>query len=175
MGWLTVLVYFLSAGLAGLVYSRRSLVQLNSRSSGFWLGIGIVLLFLGVNKQLDLQSLFTQWGRCLAMEHGWYAMRRGVQYGFLALLFGSIVVFVVAIAVRLRGELNKNALALAGMGFVLVFVFARAASFHHLDVAINADIVGFRINWLLELAGPLMVDLAALRLLISSRKRANFC
>jgi hypothetical protein len=46
---------------------------------------------------------------------------------------------------------------------VVVFVVTRAASFHHVDILISTTVLGVRMNWLLELPGPLLVAVVALR------------
>ena len=60
---------------------------------------------LGVNKQLDLQTLFTQLARDLAMAQGWYEERRRYQVAFIiaiGLLGGQILDELVALALHER-------------------------------------------------------------------------
>ena len=61
VGWVTVVVY---AAVAFLCLSARNNVAMHEgrRVRTLWLGLGILLVILGINKQLDLQSLFTQVG-----------------------------------------------------------------------------------------------------------------
>jgi len=58
MGWFTVFAYFFTAyksrGAARVL--RSSL--LGSRETVLWFGLALLLMFLGINKQLDLQSFF---------------------------------------------------------------------------------------------------------------------
>jgi hypothetical protein len=42
-------------------------------------------------------------------------------------------------------------------------VVVRAASFHHVDVLLGSTAAGIKLNWLLELPGPTLVALVALR------------
>jgi hypothetical protein len=158
MGWVTVAVYLLAAAMTGRVARA-------ARAEGgawrLWAALALVLLALGVNKQLDLQSLFTQVGRDLAMAQGWYAQRRWVQGGFIALLgLGAL-----AVAWWLRRELREPAQRLAGLGLcvLLAFVVMRAASFHHMDELINLRLGGVRMNWVLELSGLFIILVAAWR------------
>ena len=70
-GWITVALYFIAC-----VSCRRTMVTvLSPRSSeqfdGFiWRGIAIMFFLLGINKQLDLQSAFTEIGRMIAASEG---------------------------------------------------------------------------------------------------------
>ena len=80
MGWVIVGVYAATA-LAALTLALRNAFHGPgaTRERIFWAGIGIVLAFLAVNKQLDLQSLMTAIGRCHAQLAGWYDDRATVQ------------------------------------------------------------------------------------------------
>lgn len=163
MGWLTVLVY-LVAGVLSLRAARAMAEDaLSRRERLFWIVAGAVMLFLAVNKQLDLQSLVTMIGRCHAQLAGWYNDRRAVQKLFILLVAAGGLGAVGLLALLLRGILNRVWLALLGLGFVCLFVVIRAASFHHVDILISSTVLGFKMNWALELPGPLMVILVALR------------
>lgn len=163
VGWLTVLVY-LVAGVLSLRAARAMAEDaLSRRERLFWAIAGAVMLFLAVNKQLDLQSLVTMIGRCHAQLAGWYNDRRAVQKLFILLVAAGGLGAVGLLALLLRGILNRVWLALLGLGFVCLFVAIRAASFHHVDILISSTVLGFKMNWALELPGPLMVILVALR------------
>ncbi|WP_333815034.1 isopropylmalate isomerase [Tabrizicola sp.] len=163
MGWLTVFVYAL-AGVATVAAARAMAADpLSRRERLFWGGAAAVMLFLAVNKQLDLQTLLTMIGRCHAQLAGWYDDRRAVQKLFILAVAGGGVLSLGVLALVLRGILGRVWAALLGLGFVCVFVVIRAASFHHVDLLISGTALGVRINWLLELPGPLLVILVALR------------
>ena len=49
----------------------------------FWGLVTLAMLFLGVNKELDLQWMLTAAGRCLSQLHGWYEERRLFQRDFI--------------------------------------------------------------------------------------------
>lgn len=163
MGWVTVLVY-----LAASVAAARAAMALGTggadgRERRFWWIASGLLLFLAVNKQLDLQSLVTMLGRCHAELAGWYENRRVVQREFILAVAVAGVVALGLLAWLLRGILGRVWVALLGLGFVVVFVVTRAASFHHVDILISTTVLGVRMNWLLELPGPLLVAVVALR------------
>lgn len=160
MGWVTVLVY-----LASAVSSARAALALQNdrRERRFWWIACAVLLFLALNKQLDLQSLLTMVGRCHASLAGWYEERRAVQRAFVLAVAGGGVVALVLLALLLRGILRRVWAALLGLAFVCGFVVIRAASFHHVDVLIGTSALGVKVNWLLELPGPLLVLAVGMR------------
>lgn len=164
MGWLTVVVYLLAA--VASVRAARLVAEADAharRERVFWTIAAAIMLFLAVNKQLDLQSLFTMVGRCHAQLAGWYDRRYVIQEIFiLSVAVGGVVVLGLLVLL-LRGTLHRVWPALLGMAFVCAFVLIRAASFHHVDGLLGSWAMGMKINWLLELPGPLLVAIVALR------------
>jgi len=112
-----------------------------------------VLLLLGINKQLDLQTALTEIGRMMARSEGWYGMRRAVQLVFILgvavfgwWLFRSVLLLA-------RGNLHQMRSVLLGTVFLLCFVTIRATSFHHVDRLLGLHLGGVKLNALLELGG----------------------
>lgn len=163
VGWITVLVYLLAALAAGRAARRLTGPDpLLRRERRFWIIVAGLMLMLSLNKQLDLQSLLTMIARCHAQLSGWYDKRRLVQEVFIiGVALGGLAALGV-LTLLLRGILGRVWLALAGLCFVCVFVVVRAASFHHVDVIIGGSVGGMRVNWLLELPGPILISLVAL-------------
>lgn len=164
MGWLTVALYLLAAVACAIAASRGTFpARTSSRERLFWWFAAGVLMLLAINKQLDLQSLLTSVARCLAMNQGWYEDRRAVQVWFVGVVAAVGGLGIVALGFLLRNTFARTGLAVAGLGFVCVFVAIRAASFHHVDTLIDGRLFGLRLNWLLEMPGPLIVLVAAIR------------
>jgi hypothetical protein len=164
MGWLTVAVYLAASWMsARAALGQTAPTPADRRERLFWWIAAVVLLILGVNKQLDLQSAITAIGRCHAQLAGWYENRRAVQQAFIILVAASGMILLGGLVVLLRGILGRVWLALLGLVFVCLFVVIRAASFHHMDVLIGSTVAGLRLNWVLELPGPLIVLVVAWR------------
>ena len=168
MGWVTVLAYFVAAllclGCASL-RNDRAPKPLQQQHRWGWLSFALILVLLGINKQLDLQSLLTVIGRNLVRLEGWGDYKRVIQALFLlTLVASSIFVYGWAIA-RFRWFYRHYRLAFLGMAFLILFILARAASFHHFDWFIGVEILGMRINWILELGGIFCITLSAANLL----------
>lgn len=133
--------------------SQRSMKQL-------WLLITVTVCALGINKQLELQTLAIQTVRDRAYAHGWYGRRREYQVAFiLAVILVGVIGTTLAV-VWLRGVFRRVWLAIAGISMLVVFVIVRAASFHYVDKVLALGSV--RINHLLELSGIGMIAVAAL-------------
>ena len=124
-------------------------------------GLALAMLFLAINKQLDLQSWLTMTLKEHALVHGWYQDRRSYQSLFIGGLgvFGLLLMGVLFWSVRERWR--DFLIAGFGFGFLLVFVMARATSFHQIDAMINTSIVGFSLNGLFELTGIFLVGYGA--------------
>lgn len=164
MGWLTVAVYLAAALASGLAARRLAGAEgLDGRERRFWILAAGLMLALALNKQLDLQSLLTMIARCHAQLAGWYEARRRVQEEFILAVAVGGVAMLGMLAVLMRGILGRIWLALVGLGFVCGFVVVRAASFHHVDLALGSTLAGIRLNWLLEVPGPTLVALVAMR------------
>jgi hypothetical protein len=161
VGWLTVAAYFFTAWRC-----RSAALRISKRMAGlgearrerlFWFVVAVLFALLGLNKQLDLQSLLTEVGRLLARSEGWYEDRRPVQYAFIAVV-AAVGIAGAAFGVFLVRRATHGAkIAAAGTALVTAFVVIRAASFHHFDEFIDSELLGLRANWLLELTGIAVV------------------
>ena len=160
VGWLTVVGYF-AAAAACLRAARRDAAR-TGRRSAFWLGLFALAAFLGVNKQLDLQSLLTQTARDLLREAGLYDRRQTYQAAFIgAVAVGCLGLLAAALRLT-RGDPARK-LAAGGLVFLLGFVTVRAASFHHVDALLGSTVGGLRWNWVFELAGIALLAAGAFR------------
>ncbi len=158
MGWLTVGSYFVCAFIAFMtaVIGKKSDGQILS----FWGTIGLLMTALGINKQLDLQSLVPEIGRQIARAGGFFEYRRYIQFWSI-LFFGiSLCALFFFFVMRYRHLFSKFRLAFIGLFFLLCFIIIRAASFHHIDALLDSRIWGAKMNWILELTGIYLTALA---------------
>ena len=178
LGWFTVFAYFAAAAPCWLAWRHeRNFTRdpLTARAAAFlrphvWLGLSVLLVLLGFNKQLDLQSAIGWYGRRIATYQGWYEYRRILQGIFVVLLALGCLAGAGALAWHLRASLRRYLPALLGTIFLLGFIVIRAASFHHVDVALADDSAGIRFNGILELGGIAAVAGAALVILKRERQ-----
>lgn len=155
--WLVVVLY----GAGVFLTFAAAQAAANSRDRAFWLCASAVLLLLGLNKQLDLQTVTLDVVRDSARAHGWYAQRRAAQALFLIVLGIALAALSVAMIVWLSGTGPMIRLAAVGILLLLIFIMLRAASFHHIDAWLRVDVSGLRRGWWLELAGIAFVGLSA--------------
>lgn len=166
LGWTAVAAYLIAAALC--VVTARTADRADRQ---IWLILACILALLAGNKQLDLQSVFTQLARELAMAGGWYERRRQAQLAFLAALALAGAVILATIAVRMRGSRTGLKLALVGLACLFLFVLGRAASFHHVDAALGWDVGPLKFTIVPELIGSLLIGAGAVR--AGRSKRAN--
>ena len=166
MGWFTVVAYFITALLCLISALPHRLVlplQRVSQIRWLWGFFAILLLLLGINKQLDLQSLVTVVGKELALSQGWYQQRRMVQTQFILGIVIAALLLVSVIGRAIYAERQSYRLALLGLMFLSCFIVIRASSFHHIDALIGWQVVGLRMNWILEIGGIACIAIAAIR------------
>jgi hypothetical protein len=159
LGWLTVAAYAAAAFVCYRLRGRFSAEAdgLRRKERRYWGIMAGILLFLCINKQLDLQTAMTELLRGMAREEGWYAIRRWFQVAFIAILaLGFPVAAVILFRVVRRFPRSAR---VAGLGLILIaiFVLIRAASFHHIDRLLGARVLHFKLNWILELGGIAVV------------------
>lgn len=160
-GWLTVAVYLLAFGLSALVAWRGR----GKPGNLFWTGTAALLLFLALNKQLDLQTALTAFGRCVSHAQGWWEYRRPVQLAFILVMLVAMVWAMRRVKAQMnRRLLRQNRLALTGLGILCAFVLMRAVGFHLVDSLIGLRIAGIPLNFVLENIGLILIAINAFRL-----------
>jgi hypothetical protein len=185
VGWLTVAAYATAASLAARAFAaaRRAEVRFrpdepdaarDQRSmKHLWLLITITMLLLGLNKQLDLQTLLIQEVRDRAYAHAWYDDRRRYQVDFILVMSAVAVLFAIVMSLRLRRVLRRVIVAVAGLGLLVLFVLVRASSFHYVDRALSLGGT-FTVNSIVELSGIGLIIGAAVQWQAAERSRLSY-
>jgi hypothetical protein len=165
-GWSVVAAYVMAAACcARAARARRQTGPEERRLAVIWWLLAFGLLFLGINKQLNLQTLLIDLGRQAARAGGWYARDKArlAQMIFsVAFVLAGLAAFGFVLA-RFRRFFARNPWALTGVVVLLLFVLIRAASINHLleRGGLNQD--DKRWTWLLEIGGSACLALAALQ------------
>ncbi len=182
LGWLTFAAYGIAAALCWRAQrvSARAAARAGADATGearqqrlvgrWWLGLGILMLLLGLNKQADLQTLMTVIGKDLARAQGWYASRARVQTSFVVLFSTLLACGVLALLITLRGVLDRIGPALLGLASILLFIALRALALHALRNSPPADWPDTL--WPVELAGIGLVVWNASRASRTKARRA---
>ncbi|MBP1654877.1 MAG: hypothetical protein H6Q28_1433 [Bacteroidetes bacterium] len=173
IGWITVAGYLVAAWLCYRVSIGHSPDAGNVRSTAWrerrlWRVLGGVLVALGLNKQLDLQSAVTEALRIVAREQGWYRFTRDYQSAFIELL--AIVTLTGTGGLVAFTWKRSRSVKIAGLGLCCLgaFVLLRAASFHHMDALIHGRVLSLKLDRIMELGGIGVVGLGAAQRLVQS-------
>lgn len=167
-GWFIAAAYF----GAGILCARAAMrVEHLSASAErkfphdrhFWMSAFCIFTILGVNKQLDLQSLLTEVGRAAAKAQNWYEERQRYRAAFVAVMTVMGTLVLSSLFWQLRRSSSAVKLALLGLTVTFMFIVVRAASFHHLDSWPGRRVLGTTWNRVFELAGIVIVATAATR------------
>jgi hypothetical protein len=169
LGWVATVGYFVGAALCAVCAFGRHSAAANDahrrQERVVWRILTVAVLLLGVNKQLDLQTLFTQTGRDVAHEQGWFEHRRNVQLVFVVVLASVVGALMAWLGWAMRGVWRQQWLAGVGLTLLAAFALSRAGLFHHADEALGAPMTASWVKWLPELAGiACIVAAAAMRL-----------
>jgi hypothetical protein len=142
-GWLVTAGYIVTV-LACFRAAKQSRGGAGSDAefSRVWRGLGIVLLALGINQQLDLQTLIKEVGRDLASAEGWYEHRRLVQRLFFGVFTVTLLAGAAFSAWRWRSFFVQQWLVTLGLLLLLGWLLFRAALIEHVgerNAAVRLD------------------------------------
>lgn len=146
-GWLTVIVYLFAVARC-FVKSKES--KFFGGNYQFWLYLAAFLFLLGINKQLDVQTWFTETLRDRSHAYGWYQYRRTVQAVFIVTLCVATALTLLGMRIFLANSWRRYKLAWIGIILLCTFILMRMASFYHFDIFIGHQIIGLTVNVLLE-------------------------
>jgi hypothetical protein len=152
MGWVTVVAYAAAAWQCAAL-GRGQVLGMPAGERRVWWWLAAIMILLGVNKQLDVQTAFTELGRLVARTQGWYERRAHVQRRFIELVLAGAIGTVVVALIIVRKMPRATKLAIVGLALLAAFVFIRATSFHKVDLILGARWLGMKANWIFELGG----------------------
>lgn len=161
LGWATTVGYI----LAGLLCLRAALVRQHAGAgeSSAWRAAAGLLIFLGINKQLDFQTLLIVIGRAAARTEGWYDERRLVQRVFVGILVLALMGAICRAVSRHGFFIRNHRLASTGLGLVLIYALLRAAEIDHLELGHSSQSGDQTWLWIVEVTGLILCVVGAAR------------
>jgi hypothetical protein len=164
-GWLTVIAYFVAAILCGLTAFRAGRIFRDTYTRQhqlIWGLLSLAMFFLGINKELDLQTWFTATIKEIAWNGGWYEAGRAMQVCFIGGLAFVGLAIGVGMLWYMRHVWRHYWLLGIGVLFIARFVVVRAAGFYGVELPRLSQFTGgVQINWLLEFLGATLIAIAA--------------
>lgn len=168
-GWLICTLYFI-----GFILSLKKSIHVKDNctiSHKTWTFVSLILLFLSLNKQLDLQTLISDTGRAIAINLELMEQRHIFKQAFILVLALFGIIFLIRYKENVV-SFNKNYhLAFVGMVTLITFVFLRAISFHIFSDTLNNTLKSYHFFKALELTSILILLLS---ILISDTKKKDF-
>jgi hypothetical protein len=161
VGWFTVILYFFTS-----YWTYQAAIRLDKRWRRIvWKCTALLLAFLGINKQLDLQTFFLSFCKAYAKYHGWYAERRSMQNIFMLTVTLLAICSVVTLHHYAKRSNFDDRILFFGLAILVGFVLIRAISFHDVDTLLRLGFPKlFTLNNLLEISGLLTCLFAAKRM-----------
>jgi hypothetical protein len=165
-GWSVVAVYVVAAGFcARTALALRKMGPEEKRESAVWRLLALGLLFLGINKQLNLQTLLIVLCRRGAAAGGWLEKGRLAQMVFSAALTVAGLALIWRLRVRFRRFFAGNRWVFTGLVVLFLFVLIRAASINHVfkwaGVQQKDEQGDKKWTWVLEIVGSACLAFAA--------------
>lgn len=168
IGWITVFSYFIAAFIC---FNASTVSEHENSIKKFWLFLTFILVALGFNKQLDLQTLLTHISRDVAIYQGWYEHRRIIQLIFIIILSltGLISLFKYFKILFLKAKTT-----LIGSIILFCFILFRAGSFYHINILEDLNLQNPTILSILELTGLAAIAIGGLHYKINPHKSASW-
>ena len=161
----------LSSGRAGLRAGGPARLDLRpgKNSVRIWWALAALLVFLGINKRLNLQPFLIVMGRRAAVAGGWYEHRRLAQAVFSAVFVLAASVAVFLLGWQVHAFFTEHPLAWRGLIVLVVFVLIRASTINHIDEGLGVNLYDNQWCWLLEICGSFLLGLSAFHSIQSQR------
>jgi ABC-type amino acid transport system permease subunit len=158
---ITVLAYLLDAVFCGI-----SAVRSHRPSRSTWIGMTLILTFLGISKQWNLIPGWVQILRELAWLQGWYGLRQTFQVIFIAVILLFLLAWLLAV---LRNSPWQLWLPITATVLLLALSVVRAISLHSIDQFLYQEwLPNVQPNWLIELGGLVLIWISTLVYLIAN-------
>jgi hypothetical protein len=135
-GWTTTAA-FVFAALLCLVYASFPVSHKGHRV--FWITLGLALLVLGINRQIDLQWLLHEIGKEMVERQGWSSKRRIVEIVLVAGFMMAIALLLMFVWRAARRAWQRRWLAFCGIVLLVAFVVLRAMRIHEVYALFNLE------------------------------------
>ncbi len=158
-GWLITCLYLCSFIMLLFLIGKSTGVSF--RDKVFWYSVCGIILFLSINKQLDIQMLITDIARTAAKEYQVYAVRKPFQIRIISFFTSMGISLFILLMILLRSCHRSVFLAIGGVFCLFSFLCLRLVSHHKVEAIFSRSVGVFTLFECLELLGILMVCCAA--------------
>jgi hypothetical protein len=157
---MSVLQVFVALYLALAWFAWKVSSATGERKEGaLWRGMSFMLVALGLNKLLE--GSLANAGRRIAVAQGWYGERQIFQLWFILIVAVLWLAAATGLMISARRAPVATRLALLGIAMLIAFALIRDVSLHQIDALIGVQVIGFKLNWIIELAGIALIVLVS--------------
>ena len=148
-GWITVLSYVIAVIR---VFNQLLMHKKQGDKIVFWVLLTLFLVFLGFNKQLDLQTLLRQTMVSDLMIHHFYVYRRYIQISLMLLMALTLLFVLIKSREHFVEYWQQYKLIWIGVTLLFLFIFTRSLTFqfHDLGLSDKALLLEKSINFIME-------------------------
>jgi len=164
-GWLATAIYAALILLSWREVLRRKPAEKargRALQQSFWIWLSLGVTAVGINKQLDLQTLMIDLGRRAARAEGLMQYRRVLQAGFAIAAAIAAIAMVGALWKLAKRASPSESLVIVGVCALIGFVVVRIATFNHIEL-LNEGMEKHRPMLALELAASTFLCFAIWR------------
>ncbi len=123
--WSYVITFaYIVTFLMAFAYVRR--VRAEGKQYFLWICITVFLFLMGVNKQLDIQTLILMSGRWFVFDLGIRHYWRLFHYVFFYGLIGLFMIAGILVLIKTGRVMLRSLLSAAGVLLLLLFIIMRA-------------------------------------------------
>ena len=170
-GWAICILYLLASVMSW--FRCRSFRESDPDYSRLWIFISGGLLFLGINKQLDLQTIISDIGRWIATELSLMEQRHIFKIVFMLLLLIIGLWFLFRFKAKIIKMFHKEKFTVLGLALLMAFIFLRATSFHILSDEVNEILNSFRFFLIFELMALMVIIFSLLENIIGEDNKIS--
>ena len=139
LAWAVTIGYLITSFLcirAALVKKR---IPLSPGPSEPWWLLATITAFLGINKELDLQTLAIDIARNAARSEGWYALRRGAQKAITLAVLATAALLAWHFVRSHWKFLGRNRTLTTGLCLVTLYAILRMSAINHVELSSAGD------------------------------------
>jgi len=160
IGWFITLFYFFVFATSFYLLKKITPNISNNEYMWFWYGVTILIILLGINKQLDIQMLFADFARLYAKVIGIFENRKPFQHKIISFLTTiGISIFSVMIY-KFWYAPKRMWLALIGFCILFSFPIIRLVSLHSIESLLSISVLYIKIVDVIEILGITIVLIA---------------
>lgn len=133
LAWTVTIGYLITSFLCIRAALAKKRMPFSPGPSEPWWLLATLTAFLGINKELDLQTLAIEIARNASRSEGWYALRRGAQKAFTIAVLATAALLAWRF-IRSHGKfLGRNRTLTTGLCLVILYAVLRITAINHVE------------------------------------------